>query len=106
MNRFSIACTIKRKGLNLKIELVKEDGTPLTPRAGYGCSFNNPLGYLKGWQTANMCNSPTLTTDNIGVYDHYNTLDNGANTFPLKVRVNFYEKGFTSPSRFKVVTFN
>jgi len=106
MNRFSIACTIKRKGLNLKIELVKEDGTPLTPRAGYGCSFNNPIGYLKGWQTANMCNSPTLTTDNIGVYDHYNTLDNGANAFPLKVRVNFYEKGFTSPSRFKVVTFN
>jgi outer membrane murein-binding lipoprotein Lpp len=106
MNRFSIACTIKRKGLNLKIELVKEDGTPLTPRAGYGCSFNNPIGYLKGWQTANMCNSPTLTTDNIGVYDHYNTLDNNANAFPLKVRVNFYEKGFTSPSRFKVVTFN
>lgn len=106
LNRFSIACTIKRKGLNLKIELVKEDGTPLTPRAGYGCSFNNPIGYLKGWQTANMCNSPTLTTDNIGVYDHYNTLDNGANAFPLKVRVNFYEKGFTSPSRFKVVTFN
>lgn len=106
LNRFSIACTIKRKGLNLKIELVKEDGTPLTPRAGYGCSFNNPIGYLKGWQTANMCNSPTLTTDNIGVYDHYNTLGNGANAFPLKVRVNFYEKGFTSPSRFKVVTFN
>ena len=106
MNRFSIACTIKRKGLNLKIEIVREDGTPLIPRPGYGCSFNNPLGYIKGWQTANMCNNPTLTTDNIGVYDHYNTLDNSANTFPLKVRVNFYEKGFTTPSRFKIITFN
>ena len=105
MWRFAISCTIKRKGLNLKVKLVNEDGSALTAKNG-GCSFNNPLGYTKGWQTASMCNSITLSTDNTGVYDHYNTTDNNAFTMPKKVRVDFYEKGFVTPSRFKIITFN
>jgi hypothetical protein len=83
-----------------------ENGNPLTGRNG-GCFFSNPLGFVKGWQTTNLCNSPTYITDNIGLFDTMNTSDNNWGFTPgQKIKINFYERGFTTPSRFKIVTFN
>jgi hypothetical protein len=103
---FSAAVTTKRKGLNLKVVITDENGNPLTGRNG-GCFFSNPLGFVKGWQTTNLCNSPTYITDNIGLFDTMNTSDNNWGFTPgQKIKINFYERGFTTPSRFKIVTFN
>ena len=103
---FSAAVTTTRKGLNLKVVITDIDGNPLKGKNA-GCFFSNPLGFVKGWQTTNLCNSPTYITDNIGLFDTMNTSDNNWGFTPgQKIKVNFYEKGFTTPSRFKLVTFN
>ena len=89
-----------------KLVITDIDGNPLKGKNA-GCFFSNPLGFVKGWQTTNLCNSPTYITDNIGLFDTMNTSDNNWGFTPgQKIKVNFYEKGFTTPSRFKLVTFN
>lgn len=94
---FATTANIPRKGMKLKVEVVNEDGSSLN-----GEDFGFPLGLNIGWiisKPAFMI--PTYTSNIIGLHDTFTNYSRFK-----RYRVNFYEKGFLTPSRFKYVNLN
>lgn len=94
---FATTANITRKGMKLKVEVINEDGTSLD-----GADFGFPLGLNIGWIISKPAYFiPTYTSNIIGLHDTFTNYSNFK-----RYKVNFYEKGFSTPSRFKYVNLN
>ena len=103
MNQFAITAKIKNKGIKIKVELVDENGNTLTPLPGKTIVFsyfNTP----SGWISTKLQTRPTLIAEGIGSYDYVSVL--AWTGWTGKVKINFFEKNYTTPTRSKIVTFN
>jgi len=103
MNQFAITAKIKNKGIKIKVELVDENGNTLIPLSGRPVIFSyfNPPS---GWISTNLQIRPILIAEGIGSYDYVSVL--AWSTWTGKVKINFFEKDYTTPTRSKIVTFN
>ena len=100
---FSISSRIKNKGIKIKVEFVDENGNTLTPLSGKTQIFNTNNNSI-GWISTTMQTRPNLTAEGIGFYEYLTEL-----TWPTwigKVKIIFYERGNSIPTRNKIVTFN
>lgn len=97
-DRNSVACKITRKGIKLRIEILNEDNTDLTPGTDfYIAGEQNKLWLMAGRGIYTYW--PDLKTNDLGTY-----------TLPIdllgnkKFKINFYERNFTTPTRSKIFT--
>ena len=95
---FGISCNIKRKGMFLKIELLNEDGTAISVSP---VTFSDFTGTEVGWYVAKsgLYSIPTVTSTGLGLHD-----TRFAYTNAKKYRLNYYERGFSTPSKVKYIT--
>jgi hypothetical protein len=101
-NIFSISSKIKNKGIKIKVEFVDENGNTLTPSSGKTQIFNTSNSSI-GWVSTTMQTRPTLVSDGLGINEYLTEL---TWNWTGKVKINFYERGSTTPTRNKIVTFN
>lgn len=95
--QFGVSCVLSRKGIKLKVEVLNEDGSPLD-----GLGFGFPIGTQLGWEVARTAfYIPTYSSTGLGIHD----ITTGYNDFKV-YRVNFYERGFTVPSKVKYITLS
>jgi hypothetical protein len=97
--QFGVSCVLSRKGIKLKVEVLNEDGS--SPET-LGIGFGFPIGTQLGWEiTRTTFYIPTYTSTGLGIHD----ITTGYNDFKV-YRVNFYERGFTVPSKVKYITLS
>lgn len=92
---FGVAANLKRKGISIKVEIVNEDNSPVTPSENL--SFNVGVAQ-QGWTIINNGNV-NLTSNGLGLQT-----TGGIFARRKRYKVNIYEKGFSSPNRFKIIT--
>jgi hypothetical protein len=100
---FDISAQILRKGMKLKIEILDENGNTLKNNNG-GNSFWAPNFTSRGWVTSTLDSKPTLLANEIGSYDRILGFDVDNLTLPKKIKINFYERDLTTPSKSIIVT--
>lgn len=94
-SEFGVTANITRKGMRIKVEVLNEDGSSV------GCTFGFPQGMETGWTIAvPNCFMPIYTSTGQGLQNAYTYF--GAKK---RYRVNIYENGFTTPTRFKIITY-
>ena len=101
---FGISCNLPRKGINLKIEILGENGSEFFNRSDND-EFWQPNFNSRNWQTSTLNTIPTLVANGVGNYDIILGIDLFSLTLPVNIKINFYEKGFITPSRSKRLTF-
>ena len=67
---FGVICEIKRKGLNIKLELLNADGTEVNPYH-YSFPMSNNLNWTVAYYNDTNLNIPTLSSNGIKNYDIY-----------------------------------
>jgi hypothetical protein len=97
----ALTCINKRKGLNFKVVLTDENGDPLPSISG-NCAFGLNLGSTIGWSIIRNCGTITAQLGSVVTNDQYviAVTDNIA-----KIKITFYERGLTTPTRSKLLTF-
>jgi hypothetical protein len=103
---FGIVSKLDRKGMKLKIELVDENNIIIKPIITGECLWVWRETKINGWKNAG-CNDNTFRAESLGDYDYTNYIED-YNGFRAgqKIKINFYEKNYTTPTRSKIVTFN
>ena len=100
-NFFDVSSQITRKGMTLKIEIVDENGSQFIDNPSFD-EFWAPTSFTsRGWTTQSLSLNPMLIASEIGSYDRI--LGSGFEV-PKKIRINYYERGFSIPSKYKIVT--
>jgi hypothetical protein len=100
-NFFDVSSQITRKGMTLKIEIVDENGSKFIDNPSFN-EFWAPTSFTsRGWTTQSLSLNPILIATEIGSYDRI--LGFGFEV-PKKIRINYYERGFSIPSKYKIVT--
>jgi hypothetical protein len=98
IDRNAVSCKINRKGIKLRIEILNENNSDLTP----GTDFYIAGDQSKLWLMAGRgiyTFWPDFTTSDLGTY-----------TVPIdllgskRFKINFYERGFTIPTKSKIFT--
>ena len=104
-DQFAITAKIKYKGMKVKVELVDENGNTLKPMPGR--NIDDPIFSYRnlpsGWISITLQKRPTLIAEGIGQYDYISTLYWAIWTGNIKI--NFYERNYTTPTRTKIVVF-
>jgi hypothetical protein len=101
---FSVSAQILRKGMKLKIVILDENGNQLLNNRG-GSSFWAPTSFTsRGWATSSLDTRPSLVANEIGSYDRILGFDVDNLTLPKKIKINFYERDLTTPSKSLIVT--
>jgi hypothetical protein len=94
-NAYGVTANVTRRGMQIKVEILKEDGSSV------GCTFGFPQGMEVGWTLARPnCIMPTYTSTGQTLQDAWTMFGAKQN-----YRVNIYEKGMTTPTRFKIITY-
>ncbi len=94
-NSYGVTANVTRRGMQIKIEILKEDGSSV------GCTFGFPQGMEVGWTLARPnCIMPTYTSNGQTLQDAWTMFGS-----KQRYRVNIYEKGLTTPTRFKIITY-
>jgi hypothetical protein len=102
--KYGMTCVINRRGMKLKIEFLDENDKIITPLKN-ACLWNWQSSKIDAWVNSG-CNDNIFRAGSIANYDYYNTFnDDWGLPRGAKVKVNFYEKNFTTPTRSKIVTF-
>jgi hypothetical protein len=101
---FGVSAQILRKGMKLKIVILDENGNQLLNNSG-GSSFWAPTSFTsRGWATSSLDTKPSLVAKEIGSYDRIMGFDVDNLTLPKKIKINFYERDLTTPSKSLIVT--
>lgn len=101
-NDFTISARIKNKGIKIKVEFVDEAGKTLIPSTGKTQIFNT-VNLAVGWISNTIQTRPTLFAEGVGFYEYPTSL---TWMWTGRVRINFYERGYAIPTRYKIITFN
>lgn len=92
---FGVTANVTRKGMRIKVEVLNEDGSSV------GCTFSFPQGIESGWTiAAPNCIMPTFTSNGQTLQNTYANFGSKKN-----YRINIYEKGLTTPTRFKIIAY-
>ena len=102
---YGMTSKINRKGMKLKVEFLDENDQPLRPTNSNSCLFIWGNVKINGWVNGG-CNDNIFKAENINDYDYFNQVDSDWGfARGKKVKINFYEKNYTTPTRSKIVTF-
>ena len=103
---FGIVSKLDRKGMKLKIELVDENNNIIKAISTNACLWVWGNSKINGWKNAG-CNDNTFRAESLADYDYTNQIDTDWGFVAgQKIKINFYEKNYTTPTRSKIVTFN
>ena len=92
---YGVTANVTRKGMRIKVEILKED------QSSVGCTFGFPQGMEVGWTLARPnCIMPTYTSNGQTIQDAWTIFGP-----KQRYRVNIYEKGLITPTRFKIITY-
>ena len=102
---YGMTCILSRKGMKFKIELLDENNKVITPLKN-ACLWNWGNSKTIGWINSG-CNDNTFRGESIGSYDYLNQIDSDWGfSRGKKIKINFYERNYTTPTRTKIVVFN
>jgi superoxide dismutase len=102
---YGMTSIINRKGMKLKIEILDENNKIITPLIIGSCLWNSSNSKINGWVNAG-CTDNIFRAETVASYDYINSInDQNSLTRGKKIKINFYERNYTMPSRTKIVTF-
>lgn len=100
---YGMTCILGRKGMRLKIEFLDENNNIITPLKN-ACLWNWQSSKIDRWVNSG-CNDNIFRAETIANYDYYNTFnDDWGLPRGKKIKINFYERNYTTPTRTKIVT--
>ncbi len=95
---FGVTANLKRKGIKIKIEIAYEDNTPIVRLNDPTLNLAFTTGVQEGW-LFHKDSIGILTSNGLGLHT-----TGGFFAQKRRYRINFYERGFFVPSRFKIIT--
>jgi hypothetical protein len=98
-----LSSTLSRKGISLKIEITDENGNPFISNNRF-CYFGT-WKTVVGWQRSGDCSDGNFKALSLAIYDYYWAIEKSLIfNVGTKIKINFFEKGFTTSNRSKIVT--